>query len=120
MCEDALRLGRILAGRMAEEAEVHGLVALMELQASRLKARTRPNGETVLLLDQNRAQGGRMLIGRGLAAPARAEKAGPRGPYNIQAHLDARHARAHTTEEPAQATLARPLAATATEQATAT
>src|SRR3546814_9448088 len=71
----------------------------MELQASRLKARTRTNGETVLLLDQNRAQWGRMLIGRGLAALDRAEKAGPRGPYTLQAAIAACHARARTAEE---------------------
>src|SRR5438132_13295581 len=81
LCEDALRLGRILAGLAPEEPEVYGLVALMEIQASRLRARTGPAGEPVLLLDQNRALWDRVLIGRGLAALDRAEELdGPRGP----------------------------------------
>ncbi|HEX2689567.1 MAG TPA: sigma-70 family RNA polymerase sigma factor, partial [Kofleriaceae bacterium] len=76
LCEDALRLGRILAGLVPDEPEVHGLVALMEIQASRLRARIGPSGEPVLLLDQNRARWDRVLIGRGLAALARAETLG--------------------------------------------
>ncbi|PWG03889.1 RNA polymerase subunit sigma-24 [Sphingosinicella humi] len=99
LCEDALRLGRILAERMPEEAEAHGLVALMELQASRLRARTGPNGEAVLLMDQNRARWDWMLIDRGLAALGRAEKAGAAGPYTLQAAIAACHARARTAEE---------------------
>src|SRR3546814_18966845 len=99
MCEDALRLGRILAGRLAEEAEVHGLVALMELQTSRLKARTRPHGETVLLLDQNRAQLGQMLIGRGLAALDRTAKSGPRYPSTPPAPTPSCPPRAPTAHE---------------------
>src|SRR5262249_37332795 len=79
LCEDALRLGRILAGLVPEEPEVHGLVALMEIQASRMRARVGPSGEPVLLLDQNRARWDRVLIGRGLAALARAEALGRAG-----------------------------------------
>ncbi len=95
LCEEALRLGRILAGLAAEEPEVHGLVALMELQASRLRARVGPSGEPVLLLDQNRAQWDRLLIGRGLAALGRAEcPTAARGPYTLQAAIAACHARA--------------------------
>jgi len=96
LCEDALRLGRVLAGLVPEEAEVHGLVALMELQASRLGARSGPSGEPVLLLDQDRARWDRLLIGRGLAALARAEQlaAGAPGPYTLQAAIAASHARA--------------------------
>jgi RNA polymerase sigma-70 factor (ECF subfamily) len=97
LCEDALRLGRVLAGLMPAEAEVHGLVALMELQASRLRARVGPGGEPVLLLDQNRAQWDYLLIGRGLAALERADKlAAMRGPYALQAAIAACHARART------------------------
>ncbi len=95
LCEDALRLGRILAELVPDEAEVHGLVALMEIQASRAKARVGPPGEPILLLDQNRAQWDRLLINRGLAALERAEKlGGMRGPYAIQAAIAACHARA--------------------------
>jgi RNA polymerase sigma factor (sigma-70 family) len=100
LCEDALRLGRILAELVPNEAEVHGLVALMEIQASRAKARVGPSGEPILLLDQNRAQWDRLLINRGLAALERAEKLGGiRGPYAIQAAIAACHARARTGEE---------------------
>ena len=97
LCEDALRLGRILAELAPKEPEVHGLVALMEIQASRLWARVGPHGEPVLLLDQNRARWDQLLIGRGLAALARAEKLGGAfGPYALQAAIAACHARAHT------------------------
>jgi RNA polymerase sigma factor (sigma-70 family) len=99
LTEDALRLGRILAELAPGEAEVHGLVALMEIQASRARARVGPGGKPVLLLDQNRAHWDRMLIGRGLAALARAEALGAeRGPYRLQAELAACHARALTAE----------------------
>jgi RNA polymerase sigma factor (sigma-70 family) len=101
LCEEALRLGRILAARASDEPEVHGLVALMELQASRFRARVGPDGEPILLLDQNRARWDRLLIGRGLAALERAQQlagAGP-GPYLLQAALAACHARARTAEE---------------------
>src|SRR5687767_1946271 len=88
LCEEALRLGRILAGLAPGEAEVHGLVALMELQASRLAARTGPTGEPVLLLDQNRARWDRLLIRRGLAALERAQElGGAGGPYALQAAI---------------------------------
>ncbi|MGL4554908.1 MAG: RNA polymerase sigma factor, partial [Gemmataceae bacterium] len=97
LCEDALRLGRILAGLMPDEAEVHGLAALMEIQASRSRARVGPSGEPVLLLDQNRARWDHLLIRRGLAALDRAERlAGERGPYTLQAAIAACHARART------------------------
>ena len=97
LCEDALRLGRILAGLMPEEAEVHGLVALMEIQASRARARTGPSGEPVLLLDQNRALWDRVLVRRGLAALERAEAlGGAQGTYALQAAIAACHARART------------------------
>jgi len=100
LCEDALRLGRIVAGLVPQEPEVHGLVALMEIQASRLRARTGPAGEPVLLLDQNRALWDRVLIGRGLAALERVEELdGARGPYALQAAIAACHARARTPEE---------------------
>jgi predicted RNA polymerase sigma factor len=100
LCEDALRLGRILAELVPDEAEVHGLVALMEIQASRARARVGPSGEPILLLDQNRAQWDRLLINRGLAALERAEKLGGiRGPYAIQGAIAACHARARTGEE---------------------
>ncbi len=99
LCEDALRLGRILAELAPKEPEVHGLVALMEIQASRLWARVGPHGEPVLLLDQNRARWDQLLIGRGLAALARAERLGGTfGPYALQAAIAACHARAHTAE----------------------
>ena len=100
LCEDALRLGRIVAELVPKEPEVHGLVALMEIQASRLRARTRPTGEPVLLLDQNRALWDRVLIQRGHAALERAERlGGARGPYALQAAIAACHARARTAEE---------------------
>jgi RNA polymerase sigma factor (sigma-70 family) len=100
LCEDALRMGRILAQLMPEEPEVQGLVALMEIQASRLKARTGPGGEPILLLDQNRARWDRLLIRRGLAALERAERlGGSLGPYALQAAIAACHARARTAEE---------------------
>jgi RNA polymerase sigma factor (sigma-70 family) len=100
LCEDALRLGRILAGLVPEEPEVHGLVALMELQASRMRARVGPSGEPILLLDQNRALWDRVLIHRGLLALERAEAfGGVRGPYTFQAAIAACHARARTPGE---------------------
>ena len=100
LCEDALRLGRILAGLMPAEPEVHGLVALMEIQASRSRARLGPSGEPVLLLDQNRALWDQVLVRRGLAALARAEAlGGARGPYALQAAIAACHARAGTPAE---------------------
>ncbi len=101
LCEDALRLGRILAELVPKEAEVHGLVALMELQASRTGARTGPSGEPILLLEQNRARWDHLLIRRGLAALQRAEGlGGARGPYALQAAIAACHARARMAEEP--------------------
>jgi len=100
LCEDALRLGRILAELAPAEAEVHGLVALLEIQASRLRARVGPAGEPILLLDQDRGRWDRLLIGRGLAALARAEAlGGASGPYTLQAAIAACHARARTAEE---------------------
>ncbi len=100
LCEDALRLGRILAELAPEEPEVHGLVALMEIQASRFRARTGPSGAPVLLLDQNRALWDRLLIRRGLSALERAEAlGGARGPYVLQAAIAACHARARTPED---------------------
>ena len=100
LCEDALRLGRILAELAPQEPEVHGLVALMEIQASRSKARVGPSGEPILLLDQNRSHWNRLLIRRGLVALERAEKfGGVRGPYALQAAIAACHARALTAEE---------------------
>ncbi len=88
LCEDALRLGRILAGLVPEEPEVHGLVALMELQASRSRARTRPSGEPVLLLDQDRARWDHVLVRRGLTALGRAQElGGALGPYALQAAI---------------------------------
>jgi RNA polymerase sigma factor (sigma-70 family) len=100
LCEDALRLGRILAELAPNEPEVHGLVALMEIQASRSRARIGPSGELVLLLEQNRARWDHVLIGRGLAALERAEKlGGALGPYALQAAIAACHARAHAPEE---------------------
>jgi predicted RNA polymerase sigma factor len=100
LCEDALRLGRILGGLLPKEPEVHGLLALMEIQASRSRARTGPSGEPVLLLDQNRARWDRLLIHRGLAALGRAEKlGGAMGPYALQAAIAACHARARTAAE---------------------
>jgi RNA polymerase sigma factor (sigma-70 family) len=100
LCEDALRLGRILAELEPREAEVHGLVALLEIQASRAKARVGPRGEPILLLEQNRGQWDQLLIRRGLAALERAERlGGSRGPYALQAAIAACHARARTAEE---------------------
>ena len=99
LCEDALRLGRILAELMGSEPEVHGLVALMEIQASRLRARMGSGGEPVLLLEQDRTRWDRLLIGRGLAALARAETHGALGPYALQAAIAACHARARTAED---------------------
>jgi RNA polymerase sigma factor (sigma-70 family) len=100
LCEDALRLGRVLAELMPLEAEVHGLVALMEIQASRLRARLSPSGEPVLLLHQNRALWDQLLIHRGLTALERAERLGSAlGPYGLQAAIAACHARARTAEE---------------------
>ncbi|HEX2030490.1 MAG TPA: RNA polymerase sigma factor [Actinomycetota bacterium] len=97
LCEEALRLGRILAGLVPDEPEVHGLVALMEIQASRLRARVGPAGEPILLLDQDRSRWDRLLIGRGLAALERAEELGAGlGPYALQAAIAACHARART------------------------
>jgi len=100
LCEDALRLGRILAGLAPLEPEVHGLVALMELQASRAAARVGPAGEPILLLDQDRGRWDHLLIRRGLAALERAEApGGGYGPYALQAAIAACHARARTPEE---------------------
>jgi RNA polymerase sigma-70 factor, ECF subfamily len=100
LCEEALRLGRVLAGLVPAESEVHGLVALMEIQASRAKARVGPSGAPVLLLDQNRAQWDHLLIRRGLAALERAETLAPElGPYALQAAIAACHARARTASE---------------------
>jgi RNA polymerase sigma factor (sigma-70 family) len=100
LCQDALRLGRVLAGLVPEEPEVHGLVALMEIQASRSAARIGPSGEPILLLDQDRARWDHVLVRRGLAALARAEAlGGALGPYALQAAIAACHARARTPEE---------------------
>jgi RNA polymerase sigma-70 factor, ECF subfamily len=100
LCEDALRLGRIVAELMPQEPEVHGLVALMEIQASRTGARVGKSGEPILLLDQNRARWDQLLIRRGLAALERAEKlGGADGPYALQAAIAACHARARTADE---------------------
>jgi RNA polymerase sigma-70 factor, ECF subfamily len=100
LCEDALRLGRVLAGLAPDEPEVHGLVALMEIQASRFAARVGPSGEPVLLLDQDRARWDQLLIRRGLAALERAEGlGGALGPYALQAAIAACHVRARTAAE---------------------
>ena len=99
LSEEALRLGRILAGLAPHAAEVHGLVALMEIQASRFKARTGPSGEPILLLDQNRARWDQLLIRRGLSALQRAESLDPPGPYTLQAAIAACHARARRAED---------------------
>jgi RNA polymerase sigma-70 factor, ECF subfamily len=100
LCEEALRLGRILAELMPKEPEVHGLAALMEIQASRAAARIGPSGEPVLLLEQNRARWDRLLIGRGLAALERAQALGDAlGPYALQAAIAACHARARTPDQ---------------------
>jgi len=99
LCEDALRLGRILAALMPDEPEVHGLLALMELQASRLGARIGAHGEPILLADQDRGRWDHLLVQRGLAALGRAEKlSGALGPYTLQAAIAACHARAHSVE----------------------
>ena len=100
LCDEALRLGRVLVGLMPQEPEVHGLVALMEIQASRSHSRVSSSGEPILLLDQNRAQWDRLLIRRGLTALDHAEKlGGAHGPYALQAAIAACHARALTAED---------------------
>lgn len=100
LCEEALRLGRTLAALMPRESEVHGLVALMEIQASRMRARAGPSGEPILLLDQNRTRWDQLLIRRGLQALARAETlGGALGLYALQAAIAACHARARTAAE---------------------
>jgi RNA polymerase sigma factor (sigma-70 family) len=100
LCEEALRLGRVLVGLVPDEAEAHGLVSLMELQASRLRARAGPQGEPILLLDQNRSRWDHVLIHRGLAALGRAEVlAACRGYYTLQAAIAACHARARTGDD---------------------
>lgn len=115
LCEEALRLGRILAGLAPEEPEVHGLVALMEIQASRFGARTGPDGAPILLLDQNRARWDRLYIRRGLAGLERAERlGGAAGPYALQAAIAACHARAATADETDWAKIAALYAALAT------
>ncbi|PYX98950.1 MAG: RNA polymerase subunit sigma-24 [Acidobacteria bacterium] len=99
LCDDALRLGRILAELAPNEPEVHGLVALMEIQASRSRARVGPSGEPILLLDQDRSRWDQLLIHRGFAALERAEKLGGAGPYVLQASIAACHARAGRSNE---------------------
>lgn len=99
LCQEAMRLGRMLALLAPEDAEVHGLVALMEIQASRLPARTDADGKPILLLDQIRSRWDHLLINRGLAALAKAEALPQQGPYTLQAAIAACHARAHTAEE---------------------
>jgi RNA polymerase sigma factor (sigma-70 family) len=99
LCEEALRLGRILAGLAADEAEVHGLVALMEIQASRTAARVSKTGEPILLLEQDRSRWDQLLIRRGLAALTRAQALGGGGPYVLQAALAACHVRARTADQ---------------------
>jgi len=100
LCADAMRLGRVLVGLVPDEPEAHGLVALMEIQASRLRARVGASGEPVLLLDQDRSRWDRLLINRGLAALERAERlGGALAPYALQAAIAACHARARTAEE---------------------
>jgi RNA polymerase sigma factor (sigma-70 family) len=98
LCREALRLGRVLAGLMPDEGEVHGLVALMEIQSSRERARTGPDGAPILLMDQDRSRWDRLLIGRGLAALERAGRLGTLGPYALQAAIAACHARALTPD----------------------
>src|SRR5215469_10041366 len=100
LCAEALRLGRLLAGLMPQQIEVHGLAALMELQASRIAARTGPRGEPILLTDQDRRRWDRLLIRRGLAALERAERLGTApGPYAVQAEIAACHARAMSVKD---------------------
>lgn len=99
LCEEAMRLGRILAGLAPDESEVHGLVALMEIQASRLRARTGPDGEPILLLDQDRGRWDQVLIRHGLQALMRAESLGAQGVYTLQAAIAACHARARRADE---------------------
>jgi RNA polymerase sigma factor (sigma-70 family) len=99
LCDEAMRLGRIVAGLVPDASEVHGLVALMEIQASRTAARVGASGEPVLLLEQNRARWDQMLIRRGLAGLARAEALGALGPYALQAAIAACHGRARTAQE---------------------
>ena len=99
LCEEAMRLGRVLEGLMPDESEIHGLVALMEIQASRTRARSRANGEPVPLLEQDRGLWDRMLITHGLAALQKAEAMGPLGPYGLQAAIAACHARAPTADQ---------------------
>src|SRR5207249_12177400 len=100
LCEEALRLGRVLAGLLPKEPEVHALVALMEIQASRLRARVGPSGEPIRLLDQDRARWEHLLVRRGLAALERAEQlGGSLGPYSLRAAIAACHARAATPED---------------------
>jgi RNA polymerase sigma factor (sigma-70 family) len=99
LCEDAMRLGRVLAELAPGESEVHGLLALMEIQASRSAARVGPSGEAVLLLDQDRSRWNQLLIQRGLASLARAESLGTIGPYTLQAAIAACHARAATAAD---------------------
>src|SRR5881296_2837975 len=100
LCDDAIRLGRILAELAPGEPEVHGIVALMEIQASRAAARIGPSGEPILLLDQDRSRWDHLLVRRGLAALARAEELDGRlGPYALQAAIAACHARSRTAEE---------------------
>jgi predicted RNA polymerase sigma factor len=100
LCEDAMRLGRMLGGLVPDDAEVHGLVALMELQASRARARVGPSGEPILLLEQDRSRWDQLLVHRGLGALARAEALSrPLGPYALQAAIAACHARARTAAE---------------------
>lgn len=100
LCEEALRLGRILAELTPQESEVHGMVALMEIQASRLRARVNSNGDPILLMDQNRASWDQLLIGRGLTALQRAERLDSAvGPYRLQAAIAACHAQARTGAE---------------------
>ena len=99
LCQEAMRLGRMLAGLAPDEPEVHGLIALMEIQASRLPARSDADGRPILLLDQNRSRWDHLLINRGLAALARAQALPRPGAYTLQAAIAACHARAHTAEE---------------------
>jgi RNA polymerase sigma factor (sigma-70 family) len=107
LCEEALRLGRILAGLAPEESEVHGLVALMEIQASRARARVSASGEPILLMEQDRARWDQLLIRRGLAALERAESlGGALGPYALQAEIAACHARARKGDDTAWARIA--------------